>query len=192
MSTQLEMKGAAFHSMLDAIEELDGKDARERVIAALSEPLGTAVRSAALTRVGWYPIEDYNLLHEAIQATLGGGDRKARELGRKSTEIDTRGLLRYVLAITTPSLLVRHANRVFGSYIRGGTITATKRQPGMFDLAFTNMTSATRYLFPEWEGGIGLLLELSGATNVNVRRAPQLTEEDGVVVLVASWGTDAG
>lgn len=186
-----EMKGAAFYSMLQAIEELDGKAAGQAVLDALPEALGTAMRTRAMSRVGWYPIEDYGALHDAIQTALGGGDLKARELGRRSTEIDTRGLLRYVLAITSPTLLVKHANRVFGSYIRGGVVTATRRNPGAYDLAFSNMGTASRYILAEWEGGIALLLERAGGKNVRVRRVTQFPDKNGFVVMAATW-SDAG
>ncbi len=182
-----EMKGAAFYSMLEAIEEIDGKEGLSAVLNALPEQLGSALRDRSMSRVGWYPIEEYSLLHDAIQAALGGGDLKARELGRRSTEIDTRGLLRYVLAIPSPALLIKHANRVFGSYIRGGVVTATRRNPGAYDLAFSNMGTASRYILAEWEGGIALLLERAGAKNVRVRRVTQFPDKNGFVMIAATW-----
>lgn len=192
MGPGAEMKGAAFYSMIAAIGELDGAEAQAGVVAALPEPIGSVFRSGALARVGWYPLEHYGLVHEAIQAVLGGGERRARDLGRKSTEIDTRGLLRYVLALTTPSLLVRHANRVFGSYIRGGTVTAAQRDLGIYDVTFSNMSGASRYVLAEWEGGISFLLEVAGAKAVNVRRAAATADEHGNVAMVATWSTASG
>jgi hypothetical protein len=74
---------------------------------------------------------------------FGGGEREARELGWRSTDIDTRGLLRFVIALSTPALLVQQASRVFGSYIRGGKVTSTKREAGLYDVAFSNMGGAS-------------------------------------------------
>jgi hypothetical protein len=184
------MKGISFFSMLAAIEELDGADAKARVVEALADPLGTAYRSGAITRVGWIPLAQYSLLHEAIQIALGGGERRARELGRRSTEIDTRGILRFVLSLTTPALLVRHADRVFGSYIRGGTISTRELGPGEYELTFSNMQDASRYVFAEWEGGIGYLLERSGAEDVSVKRAAYAADEEGRWKMIASWRTE--
>lgn len=187
MSTTVEMKGAGFHSMIAAVGELDGDDARARVIEAMPAPIGPAFRSGALTRVGWYPIAQYDLLHQAIQTTVGGGERKAHELGRKSTEIDTRGLLRYMLAITTPGLLVRHAGRVFGSYIRGADVRAHRSPDGSYDVDFHHVKDVSRFILSEWEGGIGYLLEIAGATGVTVRRTTPLATEDGRLTMVARW-----
>lgn len=187
MTATAEMKGVAFHTMIAAVGELDGEDAKARVLEALPEPVGTSFRSGALTRVGWYPLEHYGLVHDAIQSVLGGGERRARDLGRKSTEIDTRGLLRYVLALTTPSLLIRHANRVFGSYIRGGTVIAKQRDVGIFDVTFTNMGGASRWILAEWEGGICHLLEVAGAKTTSVRRVAATADADGNVTMVATW-----
>lgn len=186
----VEMKGAGFYSMLAAVAELEGNDAHDRVVAALPEPVGTAFRNKSLTRVGWYPVAHYGLLHDAIQRILGGGENRARELGSKSTEIDTRGLLRYMLAITTPGLLVRHANRVFGSYIRGAEVSAEKRSAAIYDVNFRNMHDVSRFILAEWEGGISFLLELAGATGVSVRRVSPLADESGLVSMVATWDTD--
>jgi hypothetical protein len=188
--TTVEMKGAGFHSMMAAVAELEGKAAHDRVVEALPEPIGAAFRRAELTRVGWYPIAQYGLLHDAIQRTVGGGENRARELGRKSTEIDTRGLLRYMLAITTPGLLVRHANRVFGSYIRGAEVSAEKRSAAIYDVNFRNMIGVSRFILAEWEGGISFLLELAGATGVSVRRVSPLADERGLVSMVATWDTE--
>jgi hypothetical protein len=187
MSSAVQMKGAGFHSMVAALGELDGEEARDRVVAALPEPIGPAFRSGALTRVGWYPIGHYGLLHEVIQQTLGGGERRARDLGAKSTEIDTRGLLRYMLAITTPGLLVRHANRVFGSYIRGAAVRTEKQSANGYDVVFPNMTGVSRLVFAEWEGGISYLLELAGARGVSVRRRAPLPDESGTLTMLATW-----
>lgn len=189
MTAGAEMKGVAFHSMIAAVGELDGEDAKARVVAALPEPIGTSFRSGALTRVGWYPLEHYGLVHDAIQSVLGGGEGRARDLGRKSTEIDTRGLLRYVLALTTPGLLVRHANRVFGSYIRGGTVIAVQREAGIYDVTFTNMSGASRWILAEWEGGITYLLEVAGAKSASVRRVSASSDAEGNVTMVATWTT---
>ena len=171
MSEQpLEAKGVIFLSMLEAIAEVDGQEARKRVVAAVQGPLAEALRSGALTRVGWYPIAWYGDLHTAMQKELRGGDEKVRLLGRRSTEIDTRGLLRYVLALSTPSLLFRYGAKIFGSYLRGGEV-ASEHLERKAELRFSNMSEAPDLMFVEWQGGISSLLEHAGAREVVVHPA---------------------
>lgn len=184
------MKGVAFHSMLAAVEEAHGRAGRERVEAALPEALRERVARGGLTRVGWYPVRDYTAMHEAVQAALGGGETTARSLGRLSTEIDTRGLLRFVLAMASPDLLMRHADRVLGSYVRGAHVRVDELRPALYDITLMGMGGASRYVYAEFEGGLGYLLERTGAKGVSVRRRAILDDGSGATI-IATWTTDA-
>jgi len=123
-----------------------------------------------ISRVGYYPLAEYSDVHAAADAALGGGAAFARELGSKATEIDTRGVLRFVLGVTSASLLLRYADKVWSSYARGATVVVENRAPEGYDIEFQNMTGASELVFAEIEGSIEMLLARTGARVEVTRR----------------------
>jgi hypothetical protein len=166
----LEMRGAAFLTFFDAVRELRGPATEAAVRAGL--PVGPRERleRGAITRVGWYPLADYTELHAAFDRTARGGEALARQLGRVSTDLDTRGLLRYVLAIASPDLLMRHAPLVFSSYVRGDGVTPEKKGPGRYVVRWQGLDGASALVNAELEGGTAFLVEKTGGRDVAVER----------------------
>lgn len=180
------MRGAAFVSFFEGLSELRGELAAARVREALPGHLRVALEGGAVSRVGWYPLKDYVAVHDACERTLGGGETLAFQLGRVTTDRDTRGLIRYVLALTSPDLLVRHADKVFGSYVRGPTMEV-ERVTGShrFVVRWHKFYGTTPLFEAEWRGGITLLLEKAGAQGVEVVRRPELRPGD--VTFEVNW-----
>lgn len=172
------MRGAAFLTFFDAVRELRGPATEAAVRAALPAALRERLERGAITRVGWYPLADYAELHAALDRTARGGETLARQLGRVSTDLDTRGLIRYVLAIASPDLLMRHAPLVYSSYVRGGAITPEKKGPGRYLLRWSGLVGSSPLVNAELEGGTSILVEKAGGRDVVVERvAPGAASE---------------
>jgi hypothetical protein len=180
------MKGVAFHSLLAAVRELHGEATRTRVVAALPTERRELIERGGVSRLGWYPLPHYSELHDAVQTTLGGGEATARALGRAATELDMRGVLRFVLGLASPDLLMRHSERVFGAYVRGGTVSATLRSKDLYEISLVGLYGANRYVLAELEAGVALVLERTGARGVSVRRR-SLADDCSSATLVATW-----
>lgn len=168
-----EMRGAAFTSFFDGVRDLRDDRTADRVRETLPAALRARFETGAITRVGWYPMAEYSALHVAADEVIAGGDAFARELGRVTTERDTRGLLRYALAFTTPDLLLRYADKVFGSYVRGASMHVDRLGPAHHVIRWTDFHDASARVHAEWEGGVAFLLERAGAKHVSVVGQPE-------------------
>lgn len=174
----VEMRGAAFLTFLEALRALRGPATEGAVRAALPDALREKLASGVLTRVGWYPLAEYSALHTATDAVVHGGTDFARLLGRTTTEIDTRGLIRYVLAIASPDLLMRHASKVFSSYVRGATVVSKALGPHHYELQWEGLVGATNLVHIEMQGGAAFLIERTGGKNVQIEAAPALSRPE--------------
>jgi hypothetical protein len=181
----VEMRGTAFVTFFQALRELRGPSTELDVRAALPPPLRDRLERGAITRVGWYPLSDYTELHAASERVIAGGQPFARQLGRITTEIDTRGLIRYVLAIASPDLLMRHAPLVFSSYVRGATVRPEKRGAGHYRVHWEGLTGASALVNAELEGGTSFLIERTGGRDVLVE--PVAADPTSVYAFDVRW-----
>ncbi|MBX7193428.1 MAG: DUF2378 family protein [Sandaracinaceae bacterium] len=166
----VEMRGAAFLSFFEGIEELRDRATADAVKKALRPELRE--RLGGLTRVGWYPLADYCELHDALDRVVNGGPEFAAQLGRVTTDRDTRGLIRYVLAFASPEMLLRYASKVFFTYVRGPSIRVEPVGPQHYRLHWIDFHGATFALHAEWQGGGELLLERCGGKEAHVTLQP--------------------
>ncbi len=164
----VELRGAAFHSFLDALREVRGEATRERVIEALPAGFRERIRSGAIVGIGWYPLSDYALFYDALDEVTSGSDALAKTLGAATAERDTRGFLRYVLSLSTPEFLLRHADRVILSYLRGVTSRLEEVSPGRASLVLEHFVGSNARIHAEWAGGIEFVLSRCGAKSPRV------------------------
>ena len=168
----VEMRGAAFLSFFEGIAELRDPGTATAVRDALPSPLREQIATGGITRIGWYPMQNYSALHEACDRVIGGGDAFATALGRVTTDRDTRGLLRYVLAFTSPDLLLRYGDKVFGSYVRGATMRVDRITAKHHVIRWDDFHGASFRVHAEWQGGVAFLVERCGGRDVSVRAEP--------------------
>lgn len=164
----VEIRGAAFHSFLEAVEATEGAPAARTVLEKLPAELRARLGHGEVTRLGFFPVTEYELLHEALHGTVGGGFSYARSLGRRTTEIDLRGIVRFVLAFGSPELLVRYADRVFRSYFRGTEILQRELAPRRHRFCWRGFAEAGPYTRAESVGSVGYLIEACGGRDVAV------------------------
>lgn len=174
-----EIRGVAFHTFLLAVAELRGERAVESTRAQVPPELREQLRLGAISRVGYYPLQTYAELHAAAQRALRGGEAFARDIGRKTAEIDTRGLLRFVLGFATTDLLVRHADKVWASFARGARVRAEKLRERRYSVKFEGFWEAPELVLVELEGALATLVERTGAVDPLVRHS---RDPDGATV----------
>jgi len=162
------MRGAAFLSFFEGVTELRDAATSAAVRDSLAPDLRERLANGAFSRVGWYPMQEYSALHAACDAVIGGGDAFAFELGRVTTDHDTRGLLRYVLAFTSPELLLRYGDKVFASYVRGATMHVERVASMHHVIRWSGFHDASPRVHAEWRGGVAFLIERCGGRDVVV------------------------
>jgi hypothetical protein len=180
-----EVKGVAFHTFFQALGDVRGSAAAELARGELPPELRERLRLGGISRVGYYPMAEYAELHAATQRALRGGEPLARAIGKAATDIDTRGLLRFVLSLTSADLLLRHAGKVWSSFARGSHVSVKQLGSKRYRVAFDGFDGASRLVFVELEGAIERLIERTGARQPEVAREPG--SEDSCVRYLVSW-----
>lgn len=179
------VKGVAFHTFFQALSDVRGGDAAELVREQLPPELRERLRLGGISRVGHYPMAEYAELHAAAQRALRGGEALARAIGKAATDIDTRGLLRFVLSLTSTDLLLRHAGKVWSSFARGSRVSVQQLGRNRYRVEFDGLTGASELVFVELEGAIERLVERTGARHPEVGREPG--SGDGNVRYLVGW-----
>jgi len=182
-----EVKGVAFHTFFQALTDVRGAAAADLAQAELPPELRQRLRHGGISRVGHYPMAEYSELHAAAQRALRGGEPLARAIGKAATDIDTRGLLRFVLGLTSTDLLLRHAGKVWSSFARGSSVGVQQLAPRRYAVAFDGLEGASRLVFTELEGAIERLVERTGARQPEVRREGDGETESASVRFQVSW-----
>jgi hypothetical protein len=179
-----EVKGVAFHTFFQALSAVRGSAAVELAREELPPELRERLRLGGISRVGYYPMAEYSELHAAAHRALRGGEPLARAIGKAATDIDTRGLLRFVLSLTSADLLLRHAGKVWSSFARGSRVSVQQLGSKRYRVAFEGFAGASELVFVELEGAIERLIERTGARHPEVGREPG-SEGSSVRYLVA-------
>jgi hypothetical protein len=141
--------------LLMAIDNIYGASAAEKVRAATNGDAGKALRYGGLVVGGWYPIEWYRALWDAVDSTLHVDETQAREIGSTAAALSVNRVYRMFSRLTSPNMLLRIAATAYKSYFDSGELRVR--------------TDGTHSLIAEWRGctGFNSLLwydSLGGAT----------------------------
>ena len=131
-------------------------------------------------------MRDFDALHVAAVRACGGGESLSREIGAAATDIDTRGMLKFILSLASVRLAIRHSDKIMSAYTRGGEARTTELGDRRYELAFTNMVGASRHVFAAFEGAVSVLATRTGAKDVAVSRR-SMDEPAGRCVLAVEW-----
>lgn len=113
-----QIRGQAFRSVFDVIDEVAGPGSKERVMPLLPCEIADAHRYGAMVASGWFPIGWYQNLHLAIRQALPVGSDIHRRIGFASTRRDINGVYRFLLQIASPEIGFTYASRILGTYFK--------------------------------------------------------------------------
>lgn len=179
------VKGQIFRTGFAAIEKMHGADGVRRVVDALPDEVRAAWCDRLILPGGWYSPLWYDGLHLAMQKCFGGGGPAAREFGRVTTEIDTKGIYGFLLLLVTPELLLKNVPKVWSTYFKGGRIEVTVPKPRQVTIRARECWGLSRLIWDEACGGWGYLVERSGGRSVVVE-GPYITTP-GEALIETRW-----
>ena len=165
---EIETKGQTLRSLLAAIEALWGPDVRRRTIEACPSEVRVGLTDGRMVPGGWYPVGWYREVHAALRVVLPNEPNISAKLGRKTTELDLEGPLRWCLQLAGPDLLARFAHKIHGSYFRGGKITAM-RAKGELTLCMSEMHGMNKYMWDDLVAGSTVLFAAAAGRLVRHR-----------------------
>lgn len=165
---EIETKGSAIRSLLLAIEALWGADVVKRTIEACPEEVRTALSDGRLVPGGWYPVGWYREIHAKLRTIVPDDERISAKIGRKTTEQDLKGPMRWLLSLAGADLIARFAGKIHGSYFRGGTIDV-ERKPGRLVFRMVEMHGMNKHLWDDLVAGTAMVFEAAARHTVQQR-----------------------
>ena len=161
------VKGVGFLSILTSLGELRGDAVKSRALTLTSKALRATIEAGGLIAGGWYPGDDYrDLLHACVRAADAQAPF-ARELGRRSTIRDFRGIYRLLCFVLAPETLLKRAAGVYDRYRKGGSLVVTSARDGRAEGLFENCTGFDITCWQDMLGGAEGVLLACGATQVH-------------------------
>lgn len=125
-----------------------------------------------LSGTGWYPIQFYAAIHDAVRAVTGGGLTLCRRLGREARKHDARGVYHFVLRFGSPEAAARHADKILALYTDGPMVQvgSVERGDGIASVCFeyTNASGYDENLWQDVLGSMEVIFEMTGASGVHI------------------------
>jgi len=180
-----QVKGLAFRSVLACLAELRGAEAVDRALALLPPRAAEDVRFRVVA-TGWYPIDLYRQLWEAIAQSTKEGEALARVIGRDSLRRDLNLVHRTLLRLLSPTTVLAISSKLFGSYYDTGSLH-NERQNSVLRVSWSGCTGFSRLMWVELQGSTEAMLEMCGGEHIRVRPVEGGREGDDFLVISAHW-----
>jgi hypothetical protein len=165
-SPEIGIKGAAFYSLLAAIEQQQGKDVLAQILARLPKEQETALRAKSLLVNRFHPIGGYRALVHAVADEID--DAAVRRLSAGAVERDMNTLYRAVLRALSANTVFGQTARLFGLFYEGGTVEVLERRPGFGCVRYSACHGFDAMVWNDYAGGSECILALSGARGITI------------------------
>lgn len=181
------VKGVAFRTVLLSLETLHGPAHTNQVLLQLSEEARHALRYGTLVSGGWYPVEWYASLLQAVSRVGNGGVEVVRQVAVLSVEHDLKGVYRFFVEHLHPATIVSLYAKLFPRYYTTGRITVECEGNNQFTLRIEQCSGFTSLMWHEIYASGRHLLTLSGAKNIRHCLKDGGRDGDAHMVVDARW-----
>lgn len=186
MVTGSKVKGVAFRSVLAALEELRSKSMVERVLGSLSSDDRSSIEFRVVN-TGWYPIELYATLLDAIATVSGEGDSLVRAVGATALRRDVTGVYRVMFRVFSPENVLTISAKLFGFYYDTGSLAIVEKRQGYARSEYQRCKGFSRLMWVELLGSSEEMLSIAGARNAKGRIVRGGDDGDGACVIEVAW-----
>ena len=187
ISGRSQVKGVAFRTVLWSVEQLSGAHQVTAVLARLSPPAREALRYGEVVAGGWYPVEWYAELLNAIAFTSHGGIDVIRSIAAIAIDHDITGVYRFLVEQLNPVTVTTIFGKLFPRYYSTGSIRVVSETRKHFRFHVNGCVGFTELMWQEiYASGKHLLLK-SGAKNVHHHIVEGGKDGDQHLVIDARW-----
>jgi hypothetical protein len=180
------VKGVAFRSVIASLEELRGAAAVESMYARLPEAARGTVRYS-IVNTGWYGIELYRALLEAIEAEGADQPNFLRRIGGLSIRRDITGVYRVLFKILSPETILALSGKLFGHYYDTGSVEIAEGRSGYARAEYVGCRGFDRRMWLEILGSAEELLTFGGAKNLEIDITRGGAAGSNFCTFVATW-----
>jgi hypothetical protein len=186
MNVGSKVKGVAFRSVLAALEELRGKAVVDRALSTLSADDRSSIEFRVVN-TGWYPIELYCTLLDAIATSNGEGESLVRSIGATALRRDVTGVYRVMFRVFSPESVLAISAKLFGFYYDTGSLTIVEKRHGYARSEYQRCKGFSRLMWVELLGSSEEMLSIAGARSPKGRIVRGGEDGEGACVIEVSW-----
>jgi hypothetical protein len=163
------LKGMSFRTTVAFVKSKTGEAGVEKTLSLLPpDPRNSLSRTILSTE--FYPFEWIVLLQNAALEVIGGDRRTTlKQLGRFSAENALTTVYKIFFKLGSPEFIIRKSAQIYGTYFKGGgMIYMSDETKGFVHLKIDRYAGGHPDFCRRLDGYFEMLLELSGAKNVQV------------------------
>jgi hypothetical protein len=180
------MKGFALLHLVEHANATFGAEAMTGWQAGLEPRHRELTNTAALTSVGWLPVELYFSAVQHLVATHHQGQhRRALELGHTMAERAIGAFFRTVMSFTTPPTVLSLAGRFWRSYFDFGSLAVTEKTTSTAEVELRDWPLLSEVAFYELVGSFVAWMEASKGKDVSITRLALTAPE--CLTLTLQW-----
>jgi len=183
----MRTKGVSIVGVLRSLRALHGPDVHDAVVGALPPELRDPVQQNAILTGSWYPIAWYQGIHATAQRVTGRGPDLARDLARRATLDDFRGIYRLLTFVLSPEGLLRKAPSAWSRYYDAGRVEILEARNDFAQVRFSGCDGFDASLWEDTIGGCMGVLEACGAKEIQVELLAGGRDGDSTMEVTSRW-----
>ena len=185
---EAQLKGSAYLSTFAFIETKFGAEAKERVIARLSEDDRAMLTDGLMLPIRWYPLAPFPRLLRAMEAELGRGDLTlVTDRGVWTAIHDMKTVHKVLLKLVTPNWIIEKAMRLWPNFHTSGRWEAKRLGDNGARATLHDLGVVDEAMCATLKGWILGLLQLAGIKKANVDHTSCRARGDSHCVYEVSW-----
>jgi len=164
--SQVRVKGVNFIMLLEAVVQIYGPEAKQRIEKGATDDLGNALRFGAIVASGWYDLSLYRSLWQLVGSQLTLDNSGIRRLTKKATALSIGGIYRTLAKITTPAMLISLGAKVFGNFYENAKFEVKTSRQGYILCEWYKCDGFDSHIWNHVIGGSVYFLEAAGGKSV--------------------------
>ncbi|HME13703.1 MAG TPA: hypothetical protein VKF79_12610 [Candidatus Acidoferrum sp.] len=183
----VEIKGSVILDSITGIKKRDGAQAYEELVALLDEDTKRMFQGV-ISGSSWYSLELFlRFLAAEVNKSANGNEEVLVTRSEKVIERQLRGIYKVFVKLGSPEFLMKRIAAVHMTYFNGVAIEFTSLGPGKATIRYTGFEAKHRLIGLTIVGFFRKALDLSGATERDVRFTTRIEEAKGYADLAVSW-----
>ena len=183
-----KVKGLAFRSVMDSVEELGGAPARQRVLENLPTELRKSFDYRSVLAGNWYPIEDYAALWRGVHKAMGNRSDTAHKVGRACVVRDVGGVHKFIISFLSRETVVALSARLFRLYYDTGKASTELVGQRMAKVTFEGCVGFSALMWAEVVGSTEMFTEIGSKVSARAFLERGGGDGDPGAVIAVSWG----
>ena len=183
----VEIKGSVVLDSITGIQKRDGDAVYEEIRSQLDEETRKMFQGT-ISGSSWYPLDLFlRFLAVEINKSAGGNEQVLVTRSEKVIERQLRGVYKIFVKVGSPEFLMKRIAAVHATYFNGVDIDFKLISPGNAVIRYTGFEPKHRLIGFTTIGFFRKALELSGATDRDVRYIVPIEAGKGYSELSVSW-----